>query len=218
MKGLLIKDYRLLLAQKTLLAVTVFMGILYLAIYEDPTFAIIFIIMMWGIFTISTISYDDLDNGLAYLFTLPISRKDYVIEKYVFTILNTLSSGLVMFTGACIAVNVRGIPIKLADLGMGLTCGFLVAALITGCMIPLQIKFDAERSRLVLISGMAVIFLAAYFLVKTTKAETGWGLQFIEMLNRLSNKVIVLLILVLIFVITCISCLVTLKIIKKREF
>ena len=218
MKGLLFKDYRLLIGQKTPIATTLLMSVLYLAIYENPTFAIVFIVIMWGIFTISTISYDDLDNGLSYLFTLPVSRKDYVIEKYLFAMINTVFSGLIMLAGALISVRVRGLTLSTGDLCMGLISGLLVTAIVIGYMIPLQLKFGAEKSRLVLLSGMAVLFLAIYLVIKATKAETGWGLQFIKMLNRLSNKVIVLLILVLIFVITCISCLVTLKIIKKREF
>ena len=32
----------------------------------------------------SSISYDEFDNGNAFLFSLPITRKDYVLEKYIF--------------------------------------------------------------------------------------------------------------------------------------
>ena len=33
----------------------------------------------------STISYDDTDHGMAYLMTLPVTRRQYVYSKYVFS-------------------------------------------------------------------------------------------------------------------------------------
>ena len=50
MKGLLIKDYKLMLGQKSFLGIAAFMSVLYLAIYKDPTFAVAFIFV--GIFTV----------------------------------------------------------------------------------------------------------------------------------------------------------------------
>ena len=83
MKGLLIKDYKLMLGQKTFLGMAALMSVLYLAIYKDPTFAVVFITVMCTMFTVSTLSYDEYENGMAYLFTLPISRNKYELEiKY----------------------------------------------------------------------------------------------------------------------------------------
>ncbi len=37
---------------------------------------------MFGmLFTVNTISYDEFDHGYLFLFTLPVTRKDYVLEK-----------------------------------------------------------------------------------------------------------------------------------------
>ena len=41
MKGLLIKDYKLMLGQKSFLGMAALMAVLYLAIYKDPTFAVV---------------------------------------------------------------------------------------------------------------------------------------------------------------------------------
>mgnify|MGYP000488368971 CR=1 FL=1 len=59
MKGLLIKDYKLMLGQKSFLGMAALMAVLYLAIYKDPTFAVVFITVMCTMFTISTLSYDE---------------------------------------------------------------------------------------------------------------------------------------------------------------
>ena len=90
MKGLLIKDYKLMLGQKSFFGMEALMSVLYLAIYKDPTFAVVFITVMCTMFTISTLSYDEYENGMAYLFTLPISRNTYVLEKYAFALVNCI--------------------------------------------------------------------------------------------------------------------------------
>ena len=98
MKGLLIKDYKLMLGQKSFLGMAALMSVLYLAIYKDPTFAVVFITVMCTMFTVSTLSYDEYENGMAYLFTLPISRNTYVLEKYVFALVNSTATGVTMYS------------------------------------------------------------------------------------------------------------------------
>ncbi len=44
------------------------------------------------LFTLSTISYDEFDNGNAFLFSLPITRAGYVVEKYCFALILALSA------------------------------------------------------------------------------------------------------------------------------
>ena len=96
MKGLLIKDYKLMLGQKSFLGMAALMAVLYLIIYKDPIVAVIFITVMCTMFTVSTLSYDEYENGMAYLFTLPISRNTYVLEKYAFALVNCIVTGVIM--------------------------------------------------------------------------------------------------------------------------
>lgn len=70
MKGLLIKDYKLMLGQKSFLGMAALMAVLYLIIYKDPIVAVIFITVMCTMFTVSTLSYDEYENGMAYLFKI----------------------------------------------------------------------------------------------------------------------------------------------------
>ena len=109
MKGLLIKDYKLMLGQKSFLGMAALMSVLYLAIYKDPTFAVVFITVMCTMFTVSTLSYDEYENGMAYLFTLPISRNTYVLEKYVFALVNSTATGVIMYAMAYGVVKIRGL-------------------------------------------------------------------------------------------------------------
>ena len=110
MKGMLIKDFRLLKNQgKTLilmlLAVAVFMNLI---TDVGPSFVVGYITIIFSLFTVSTISYDEFDNCYLFLMTLPVSRKNYVNEKYLFALLSivlTWCVGMVLGTGLMLMSN-----------------------------------------------------------------------------------------------------------------
>ena len=84
MKGLLIKDFMLLKNQKSFFIIIVAAAIGMSTLMENSSFIIGYIAVIGSLFTLSTIRYDEFDNGNAFLYTLPITRKDYVYEKYEF--------------------------------------------------------------------------------------------------------------------------------------
>ena len=112
MKGLLIKDGRLMITQgKTLLGIAVFMIVCsFLQGDSFPQFAASYSIMMTTIFTISTVSYDEYDNGIKYLLVLPVERRTYVKEKYCFGILMSC-----MVWGICSLIGIAGAFFQNAD-------------------------------------------------------------------------------------------------------
>ena len=84
MKGLFVKDIELMKQQKQFFILVIVMGvILNLAGSGSVSFAIGYFTFVTAIFAITTISYDEFDNGLAFLMTLPVTRKQYVAEKYL---------------------------------------------------------------------------------------------------------------------------------------
>ena len=71
MKGLLIKDLKLMKNQKSFFVIMAFVGMIFLITWEKPYFAISYITMMFSMFALTSFSYDEFDNGAVYLFTLP---------------------------------------------------------------------------------------------------------------------------------------------------
>lgn len=90
MKAMLIKDWKLMKGQKQF----VFILCIFLAVFGATSnnlgFLISYMTLMATIFSISTISYDEYNNGMVYLLALPISRRKYVEEKYLFCLLTSL--------------------------------------------------------------------------------------------------------------------------------
>ena len=91
MKGLLIKDIRLMKSQGAVLLGLLVIVAIFMGFVSDvsPSFVVTYITIFLSIFTATTISYDEFDNCYLFLMTLPITRKKYVNEKYVFGILIT---------------------------------------------------------------------------------------------------------------------------------
>ena len=89
MKGLFVKDIELMKQQKQFFILVVVMEvILNLAGSGSVSFATGYFTIVTAIFAITTISYDEFDNGMAYLMALPSSKKDYILSKYLLMIYN----------------------------------------------------------------------------------------------------------------------------------
>lgn len=87
MRGLLRKDWKLVKNQKQFFLTMGAIALFFLVLYDNPYFLVGYMTIVFSTFSVNTIAYDEADNGNAYLFTLPISRKIYVREKYFFGIL-----------------------------------------------------------------------------------------------------------------------------------
>lgn len=166
MKGLLIKDFKLL-SQQTQFIIAIFgISVAFLVIWESPFFVMGYATSMVSIFTLSTISYDQYENGMAYLFTLPFSRKDYVREKYVFGILISLTTMIAVSALAFGAAEIRHLQYSVEE-GIGTMIGsILLVMIIMGILIPLQLKFEAEKSRVALLLTLLGVLLVGYLIVK----------------------------------------------------
>ena len=83
MKGLLIKDLKLMKNNgKNLLLVFLIIGTMMGIMTKELYAAVGYVTFIFTLFTVSTISYDEYDNGYPFLFTLPITRRQYVNEKF----------------------------------------------------------------------------------------------------------------------------------------
>ena len=76
MKGLYIKDFKLMMNQKMFFIVIAAMAIFFAVTQTNIFFVISYATFIAAMFVISSISYDEFNNGNAFLFTLPVTRTD----------------------------------------------------------------------------------------------------------------------------------------------
>ena len=164
MKGLLIKDIRLLMNQGEMLflmliAVSLMLSVMGVA---SPLFVVSYITIIFSFFTSSTISYDEYDNCYLFLMALPVTRKSYVNEKYLFGLLTTIIAWLVgVVVGAILLLAGKEHANSLDWIGQCVMC-MLVAWLFLSVMIPLRLKFEAEKAKYINMILLVVCVLIVF--------------------------------------------------------
>ena len=147
MTGLLMKDLMMLKCQKQFFFVMGVVGLMFLVIYDNPTLVFGYLTIMFSFIPLTTLAYDDADNGSAYLFTLPVSRKGYLVEKYLFSAGFTLAAALLTLAVVIVACLVKNYAVQPEELGvMVMTC-ITVSVIFSAVSMPVQLKFGSERSR-----------------------------------------------------------------------
>lgn len=218
MKGLLIKDIKLMLGQKKFFLVVVGLGIFFMLSNENPVSGVSYITMLLSIFTLSTISYDEFDNGMSFLMTLPIERKTYAQEKYVFAGLTSLFSAVGTSVLAYVMGMVMGNPVDMTEVA-GVACLIiLVSWLMLAITIPLQIKYGAEKGRIAMILAIGALFGIFYVLAKVF-SSTGTDMNgVVVFLTSLEPWQIVLGAVIVTVIMLIISYTICVRIINKMEY
>ena len=213
MKGLLIKDFNLLKTR----GIFFLIFIVGYAVFQIGTFngewAVGFSTLMIAVFSLTTITYDEYENGMPFLFTLPIQRIDYVREKYVFGFLITTVTWVIMGM-ACFFFDTL---IWSNDSGNFLDkLAFCVAYLIgvyfiISLQIALHLKF-AERS------GVVMMIVGAFIGVFCSIAyiEFEYGVSFMEL--NLSWSTVAVVGLIVMIALMFVFYRWSVRIMEKREF
>ena len=163
MFGLIEKDLRLTLVRKQTLFIFLAMALI-MGQSMEGEFLVGYLTMFAVLVAIGTTSYDEFDNGFAFLMTLPFDRKTYVREKYLFCLMMAAAAwcfGIVLYV---IGTGIRHSAISLTG-QLPMLLGIIPTVLISACvMIPLQLKFGMEKSRMILFAlfGFIVVMTAAW--------------------------------------------------------
>ena len=160
MKGLLIKDLKLMKNNAMFMLMIIIISIGCAAGMKNPFFALGYATALISIFSVNTIAYDEYDNGMPHLFSLPVSRKTYVKEKYVFAVLISVV-GLTVATMISVGVSLfMDEQYEIREwLGI-LSLSLFFVFLIQGVIIPVRLKFDSEKHKmamLVVVGAMAAV-------------------------------------------------------------
>ena len=217
MKGLLVKDFRLLKVQKNffLLIIAVAIG---MALFTNDVAPMLgFLAFVLSIFTLSTISYDEFDNGNAFLFSLPVSRKDYAIEKYCL--------GLILEGGALVLATLLSLIFsKIWDTTSGAEIGMSALILIPllfvlqGIMIPFQLKFGGEKGRIALLITLGLLALAGIGVEKLARTVGIDVWAILDSLSMMSLGMMVGIATVIAAIFLGVSLKISISIMDKKEF
>lgn len=186
MKGLLIKDFQLSFLNIRMLVVLCFVSIFITSsATSSPAFIISYVTVVFFMFVLSSIAYDEADHSISFLFTLPISRKTYVQEKYAFALICGLC-GLVFSTAVCILISmIKNIKLIGPDFILVALMVYLVLLFMVAFMLPVQLKFGGDNGRIAIFLIFGIIFVAAYIIMKVLERFNIRENDIMEFINRL---------------------------------
>lgn len=165
MKGLVLKD--LLLTKKTIIYMLVIAGLfggVYASMDSNYFLAFFSSIMMVSIL-LSTLSYDEFYHWDRYALTLPISRRRFVVAKY-------LTSYILFFVGTLFAVWIqlavmylKGQPFDWEIVGV-MSIGPATGLIGTSIVLPCSYKFGMQKARFAMLVCYGVPSLLLVLVMK----------------------------------------------------
>lgn len=217
MKGLLIKDFKLMKMQKRFFILILLVGVVITFSSYDVAFTTGFMAFVSSLFSISSISYDEFDNGNAFLFSLPISRRTYAVEKYIFGAILGCCAWMLAVIITTLVGFLKGIHPD-ADTWLSAFLILSMMFVILALMLPFQLKFGGERGRIVLIGCLALLVVVVGLAVNGLELI---GIDLLAILDAMpavhagltSACVLIIALLLLGF-----SCLISIGIVQKKEF
>lgn len=215
MRGLLLMDFKFLKRQTKFLIIVGLLVFVFLFNKDMSSFGVAYATMLFGIFAVNSIYYDEANNGNVFLFTLPFSRKEYVFSKYLF--------GMIMGGGAWILSNLIGIGyLSMVNTGVNIAEWFsinvvylILLLVMLSFMFPIQFKFGMEKSRLVMIILFVLVFMLINFFAGEDQVDRlNEGMVFLE---RINPAVLFGGALVAVLAFTGISFVISVGIIEKKQ-
>lgn len=161
MAGLFEKDIRIMLKNRQSLAIFIFLAVFF-SFFQQSIFTIAYMVCLCTLFTVSTISYDESDNGYTFLMTLPVTMKDYVLEKYLFCMSGGLASWCFSIAVFLISSIIKGVAVDFGQELLPAAMLLPVMVLLAAVFIPVQLKFGAEKGRIALLVIMGIFFGICY--------------------------------------------------------
>ena len=218
MKGLLVKDFKLMMLQKNFLLLILAIVIGMMISSDDMVIPIGYLSFIASLFTVSTISYDDSDNGNAFLFTLPVTRNNYVIEKYFLGLLfGCIAWILATVLGIIVTVSKDILPVTdLVQSSLIILPMMIVAQAI---MLPFRLKYGGDKGSIAMIGAFGT--LAVISIVIEKGAEAIFKVDLISLLDNLptvSMGVFLAIVIIVSLLMLLVSMKISLSIMNKKEF
>lgn len=218
MKGLFVKDLKLMMSQKNFLLLILAIVIGMMIFTDDVIFPLGFLSFTVSLFTVSTISYDDFDNGNAFLFTLPITRNHYVSEKYFLgLLLGCIAWVLATILGIITTVLKDALPIT--DLVQSSLMILPIMIVVQAIMLPFRLKFGGDKGRIAMIGVLGGLEVITLVIVKG--AEAIFNIDLVSLLDNLptvSMGVLIAIAIIIALLMLLVSLKISLSIMNKKEF
>ena len=158
MNGLIYKDFVNLKQQGKVLALVVGIWTVVCAIEGSPYFLGGILSIFSGLLPLAAYAFDERSGWDKYALTMPVSRRQIVLSKYVLGVLG-LSAGLMLSMAVAFLMKRETGEILVTH------CAFLAIGLVAvSVLLPLSFKFGTEKARFILMFLYVIPMLLITFL------------------------------------------------------
>ena len=217
-KGLIIKDLLQLKTYRKTLLIFIIIFVLTSTTQEKSTSVIGVLTLMltlgFGMFGVASFSYDESAKADRYILTLPLTKKEVVLSKYVLISIATLIGNLLgMVISIIIAlITYHEVP-NISEILLLSSVSLLGIGIMEAIQIPCIYKWGAEKRRLLVFAIYAIFILligGVLFIGKDIFNEMPNSL---EITIKILPIILILLVIIIYFISYKISC----KIYNKKE-
>lgn len=174
MKGLLYKDWSILISQyrkNILLILILYLGMAYLF---DTPFMLYALVFMFGIYTQSAVSFDEKSHWDIYAHTLPVSPAAIIGSKYLLGLIAILGGFVLGMAAFLFFPSIVHGTMGMEEALVGMLAAFVLSLLYFSLSLPLSYRFGSERARsvvMVAILLLVMIVMAAIMLVPAEQTQ-----------------------------------------------
>lgn len=216
MRGLLVKDFQLLFQRKQ--TIIIFLAVcLLMGFSTDGSFVVGYMSFLSAIFAISTISYDEADNGMLFLMTLPVERNTYVRSKYILGAVFCVPAWIFSVVVVIVISLIKGAPVDIGNTLANAVLMLPLCAFVLDLMVPLQLKYGIEKSRMVMFIVWGGI-TAVCLLVGKTFGKTEAARNLAASFDRIPAAAVLAALILLCVILTFVSIRSSERIMKNKTF
>lgn len=201
MKGLILKDLMNFKQQWKVFAIFLVLYA-FISISSKNNYMGALLIVMCAVLPTTFMSYDEKAKWDKYALSMPLSRDDMVLSKYIISIIFFIAAFLLN-----ILLNLLMGSIQIKKVLFESTTLCAVGILYISIILPILFKYGVEKSRLIV---MMIFFTP--FIIAILSSKLGINVSYKQILN--TSYFTFLLISIVIFII---STLISLSIYKKKE-
>jgi ABC-type transport system involved in multi-copper enzyme maturation permease subunit len=124
------------------------------------------IVLLFAIMSVTSFAYDKQFGWDTYVLSIPVSRKEVVLSKYVLSVLLAIFGGVL----ALLVGWLHGIFHHISNFSEVLIVSyalFAVSLIFLSVLLPLVYKFGVERSRVIILAVFAIPTAAFLLLAQT---------------------------------------------------
>lgn len=161
MKGLLLKDFYLTIKySRFLLFFVLVYGVVGL-FFSDGAVFVILPVMLIALLPQTLYSYDEREKWTVYTQALPISRAQYVTEKYLF--------GACCYAGYLALMAVLHLAAGTEDYGTLFVMQFTIGLMVPTILMPFLFRFGTEKGRMAYLLVIGALFGMSMALTKNSQ-------------------------------------------------